>query len=187
MNKLTVGFFSLLAALFFSLIVTSATYAQQSKPFQLSLTPNIAIHNRNVPIEGLSLNVWGENPQEGLALGIVNGSTGDSAGFSWAWLLNYADNYKGVHWAYVNYTKGNFLGWQSGLINYTDKRLKGVQTGLINYAREFKGVQLGLANFAETATTGLQLGIVNVISENRWFTEFPDAVAPGMVFVNWRF
>lgn len=186
MNKLTVGLISLLAALCFFLIVAPATFAQ-SQPFQASLTPNIAIHDRNVMIEGLSLSVWGENPQKGFALGIVNGSTGDSAGFSWAWVLNYADNYKGVHWAYVNYTKGNFLGWQSGLINYTDKRLKGVQTGLVNYAREFKGVQLGLANFAETASAGIQLGIVNVIRENEWFTEFPDAVAPGMIFVNWRF
>lgn len=186
MNKLIVVFFSLFVTLLFSLIVTPATYAQ-SRPFQASLTPNIAIHNRDVMIEGLALSVWGENPQTGLALGIVNGSTGNSAGFSWAWLLNYADSYRGVHWAYLNYTRENFLGWQSGLINYTDQHLKGVQTGLVNYARSFKGVQLGLINFAESASAGIQLGIVNVIHENRWFRDFPDSVAPGMLFVNWRF
>lgn len=70
---------------------------------------------------------------------------------------------------------------------YADTRLKGVQTGWVNYARRFTGVQLGLVNFAETAEAGLQVGIVNVMRKNRWFGEFPDAVAPGMVLVNWRF
>lgn len=135
-------------------------------------------------IEGLTLSLWGENPQKALALGVVNGSTGQSAGFSWCLLLNYADSYKGVHWACVNYTQNDFLGWQSAFINYTDNPLKGVQTGWVNYARRFTGVQLGLVNFAET---GLQVGIVNVIRKNRWFSEFPDAAAPGMVLVNWRF
>ncbi|MCF8024886.1 MAG: hypothetical protein K9K82_05310 [Desulfobacteraceae bacterium] len=70
---------------------------------------------------------------------------------------------------------------------YTDTRLKGVQTGWVNYARRFTGVQLGLVNFAETAEAGLQVWIVNVIRKNRWFSEFPDGVAPGMVLVNWGF
>ncbi|MFW6080404.1 MAG: LA_2272 family surface repeat-containing protein [Desulfosalsimonas sp.] len=186
MKKYTVGIFSLIAALFLALSFTSAAWAQ-SKPVQLSLTPDIALHDRNVMIEGLSLNIWGENPQKALSLGFVNGSTGNSAGFSWGYLLNYADNYKGVHWSFVNYTKGDFLGWQSGLINYTDSNFKGLQTGAVNYARHLKGLQLGFVNFAETAGSGLQLGLVNVIKENRWFRDFPNSVAPGMVFINWRF
>ncbi|WP_208596312.1 LA_2272 family surface repeat-containing protein [Desulfovermiculus halophilus] len=165
----------------------ASTASAETRAFQASLTPDIAVHDRGTMIEGLSLQIWGENPQKALSLGIVSGSTGQSSGFSWSLLANYADSYKGVHWAFVNYTKQDFLGWQSGAINYTDQRLKGVQTGFVNYARNFKGVQLGLINFAETADSGLQLGLGNIISENRWFKEFPNAVAPGMVFVNWRF
>lgn len=186
MKKFTIGVFSLIAALFFVFSFTSAVHAQ-SKPFQLSLTPDIALHDRDVMIEGLSLNIWGENPQKALSLGFVNGSTGNSVGFSWGYLLNYADNYKGVHWSFINYTKGDFLGWQGGFVNYTDQNFKGLQTGLVNYARDLKGLQFGFVNFAETAGSGLQLGLINVIKENRWFRDFPDSVAPGMVFINWRF
>jgi len=62
-----------------------------------------------------------------------------------------------------------------------------VQTGFANYARELKGLQFGLFNFAETAKAGLQIGIVNVIPVNAWFNNFPDSVAPAMIFLNWRF
>src|ERR1035437_5569423 len=103
-----------------------------SSPLQLSLTPDIAIVDRSETIEGLSLSIWGENPQSALALGIVNGSTGQSAGLSWALILNYADNYKGIQWALINYTKGDFLGWQGGCVNYTDGSMKGLQTGVVN-------------------------------------------------------
>ncbi|MFP4160078.1 MAG: LA_2272 family surface repeat-containing protein [Desulfobacterales bacterium] len=186
MNKLIMGVFSLIAGLVISLIVSPAAFAQ-SRPFQASLTPDIAIHDRSVMIEGLTLSVWGENPQKALSLGVVNGSTGESVGFSLGLLLNYSESYKGVQWAPVNYTKQDFFGWQHGFINYTDQRIKGVQTGWLNYAGKLKGLQLGLFNYAETAETGFQIGIINVIPENRWFRDFPDSVAPGMVFVNWRF
>lgn len=179
----------LCAALVILIAATGLAPKASAEPraFQASLTPEIALHDRDTRIEGLTLQIWGENPQRALSLGIVSGSTGQSSGFSWSMLANYADSYKGVHWAFVNYTKEDFLGWQSGLINYTGQRLKGVQTGFVNYARNLKGVQLGLINFAETADSGLQLGLGNIISENSWFKEFPNAVAPGMVFVNWRF
>lgn len=168
--------------------LTANAALAQDKPFQASLTPEIAIHDKNVEIKGLTLSIWGQNPQEALSLGIVNGSTGNSAGFSWGFLLNYADNYKGVHWAMINYTKGDFLGWQSGALNYTENYNKGLQTGWVNYAGELKGLQFGLLNFASRTDTGVQIGLINIIRETRgWFTEFPDAVAPGMIFVNWRF
>lgn len=178
-----------LTTVFFTVLAFSAASSAfgESRPFQASLTPDMAIHDRDVTIEGLSLGIWSENPQKALALGFVNGSTGESKGFSWAFLLNYSDSYKGVHWAAVNYTKQDFLGWQSGFINYTERHIKGAQTGWVNYAGSFKGLQLGLFNFAETAEAGLQLGLINIIPENKWFTEFPEAVAPGMVFFNWRF
>ena len=60
--------------------VLSVSAVMASEPFQLSLTPDVAIHDRNERIEGFSLSVWGENPQSAFALGLVNGSTGDSSG-----------------------------------------------------------------------------------------------------------
>jgi len=159
----------------------------RGKPLQISLAPSVALYNRSERIEGLCLSLWGENPQSAIALGIVNGSTGRSAGLSWALLLNYADDYKGVQWAPVNYTKGDFLGWQAGMVNYVGGRMKGLQSGTVNVARRLTGLQFGLVNYAETAENGLQVGLVNIIPQNEWFTELPNAPAPGMVFVNWRF
>lgn len=169
-----------------AMILTTAS-ALAVQPIQLSLTPDIALFDRTERIEGLTLSLWGENPQTALALGIVNGSTGQSAGLSWAFLLNYADDYKGVQWAPVNYTKGDFLGWQAGIVNYTGGAMKGLQTGTVNYAGRLTGLQLGLVNFAETAENGVQIGLINIIPENRWFTGLPNELAPGMIFVNWRF
>lgn len=169
------------------LIFMAAGQALASKPIQLSLTPNIAIHDRTTRIEGLSLSIWGENPQTSLALGFFNGFTGTSKGFALGVFLNYADSYKGVQWGGVNYTKGSMLGWQAGIVDYVEGSMKGLQTGLVNYAGHLKGVQLGVVNYAETATTGIQIGILNLMPQNKWFTNFPDEVAPGMILLNWRF
>lgn len=158
-----------------------------NKAFQLSLIPDVAIFSPNQRINGLTIGIWSENPQSALALGIVNGSTGQSSGLSLALLLNYSDNYRGVQWAPINYTKGDFLGWQSGIVNYTDGTMKGLQTGGVNYAGSLTGLQLGLINFAETAQSGVQIGLINIIPSNRWFSGLPNELAPGMVFVNWRF
>ena len=171
MKKFVISIFSVFI-LSACLLLPASTVLAESRPFQLSLTPEIAIQDRNTRIEGLSLGIWSENPQKALTLGIVSGSTGNSVGFSWSFLLNYSDSYKGVHWAPVNYTQDYFFGWQYGFLNY---------------AREFKGLQLGAVNFAETADTGLQVGFVNVINDNKWFKNFPDELAKGMVIVNWRF
>ncbi len=159
----------------------------QTKPFNISLVPDVALYGRSQRIDGLTLSIWGENPQTALALGFVNGSTGDSAGFSWAFLLNYADNYKGVQWAAVNYVAGDFLGWQAGILNYTDGLMKGLQTGWVNYAGTLTGLQFGFVNYAETAESGVQIGLVNLIPSNPWFSNLPDQLAPGMIFVNWGF
>lgn len=170
------------------MIVMAAGEARAgAQPVQLSLTPDIAVCGRGTRIEGLSLNIWGENPQAALALGIVNGSTGASAGFTFSLLLNYADGYKGLQLSAVNYTTANLLGWQAGIVDYTAGAVKGLQTGFVNYAGHLMGVQLGLVNYAAAGTTGVQVGILNFIPRNRWFSRFPDEVAPGMVLVNWRF
>jgi len=149
----------------------AATASAESKPFQASLTPGVAIHSSDTHIEGVALSIWGENPQSAFALGFVNGSSGDSKGFSCG-LVNYADNYSGVEWGVVNYAKQNFRGWQWGFFNYAGK---------------LTGLQLGFVNYAETAESGLQVGLVNIIKQNEWFSGFPDELAKGMLFVNWRF
>ena len=174
-------------AVLVGVIITTGVLAG-SEPIQLSLTPDIALYNRSARIEGLTLNIWGENPQSALALGIVNGSTGRSAGLS-VGLINYADSYKGVQLALFNYTKGDFRGWQFGLVSYTEGSMKGLQTGLaMNYAGRLTGLQFGLVNYAEAADAGVQIGLVNIIHQNTsWFTGLPDELAPGMILVNWRF
>ncbi len=164
-----------------------ASGAMASQPIQLSLTPDIAIFDRTERIEGLCLSIWGENPQAALALGFVNGSTGQSAGLSWAFILNYADSYKGIQWAPINYVKGDFLGWQGGFVNYSEGIMKGLQSGVVNYAGRLTGLQFGFINYAATAETGVQIGLVNLIPQNEWFKGLPDELAPGMIFVNWRF
>ncbi len=169
-----------------SMIMMLAGSALASKPLQVSLTPDIALHGRTETIEGLTVGLWSENPQTALALGVVNGSTGESAGLSWALILNYAENYTGIHWAPINYTSGEFLGWQGGFVNYA-ATMKGLQTGTVNITGRLTGLQLGLINYAETVDTGLQIGLINIIPENQLFTELPNALAPAMIFVNWRF
>src|SRR5437667_825775 len=88
-----------------ALVISAAGLpAEESHVFQASLTPDIAIYPRTAEIHGLSLNIWGENPQHGVAIGIVNGSTGDSSGFTYG-IVNYADTYTGVSWGLVNVSK----------------------------------------------------------------------------------
>ena len=153
-------------------IIGVTSLSAQESAFQLSLTPDIAIQPRTTDIEGFSLGIWSENPQHSLSIGFVNGSTGDSSGFSLAFICNYDDSYTGVQWAIVNYSKQNFLGWQSGFVDYSEGGFKGLQFGLINYAEHLNG---------------LQIGLVNVAMNNPWFDEFPDKLAKGFPVVNWSF
>ncbi len=167
-------------------LVGSLTLQAQDAVFQASLTPDIAIHPRTTEINGLSLSIWGENPQHGVALGIVNGSTGDSSGFTWG-LVNYSDSYTGVSWAWVNVNKTSFTGWQDGWVNVAAGEFTGFQSGLIvNYAHDFRGLQLGLVNYAENLH-GVQIGLANIALNNPWFTDFPDKLATGFPIVNWSF
>jgi hypothetical protein len=160
--------------------------AEESHPFQASLTPDIAIYPKTTEINGLSLNIWGENPQQGVALGFVNGSSGDSAGFSWG-LFNYSESYTGVSWAWVNVNKTSFHGWQYGWVSVAQGEFIGFQSSLIvNYAKEMHGLQLGLVNYAEELH-GVQIGLANIAMNNPWFSDFPDKLATGFPIVNWSF
>lgn len=146
----------------------------ETKGFQLSLTPDIAIQTKTTQIEGLTLGLWSQNPQNALALGIVNGSTGNSSGLSLGLLANYSENYKGAQLAWIaNYAKGEVTGFQWAAFNYASK---------------LHGLQLGFINYAEAAENGLQVGLVNIMNNTKkWFGNFPNEVAPVMVLVNWRF
>ena len=138
-------------------LIATGAFAE-TKGFQMSLIPNVAIYSKTTYIKGVSLNVWGENPQNAFALGIVNGSTGNSSGFFLGLIVNYADSYKGL------------------------------QLAPVNYASRLHGLQLGFVNMAMTAEAGVQIGLINIMSQTeKWFSNFPDEVAPGMVFVNWRY
>ena len=165
---------------------TAGVCAQDVAPIQLSLMPDIAVQSRTTTINGLSLNIWGENPQHGLTLGIVNGSTGDSAGFTWG-VVNYADSYTGLSWGFVNVSTTSFVGWQHGWINVSQGTFVGFQSGWIcNFAEEFHGLQLGFVNYAANLR-GVQLGFVNIAANNPWFNEFPDKLATGFPILNWSF
>jgi hypothetical protein len=154
--------------------------------FQASLTPDIAVHTKDTQINGLCLSIWGENPQHALALGFVNGSTGESKGFTWSFFCNYADSYTGVAWSLVNISHQKFVGWQDGAVNYSEGYFKGLQSGWVNVSEEFHGLQFGLVNYAENLR-GVQIGFANIARNNPWFKEFPDKLATGFPIVNWSF
>lgn len=171
----------LIAACFFAVTATA------EKAINASLTPDIAVYPKTENIKGLTLSIWGENEQKALALGFVHGSTGDSAGLSLG-LFNYSENYTGVQWAFVNYNKTSFVGWQGGAVNYSEGSVKGLQTGFVNYAAKMTGLQLGFVNYAKVTDDAVQIGLANIINDNeRWFNDFPDQVAPAMIFLNWSF
>ena len=165
-------------------VVAAGAFAE-AKPFQASLTPDVAIHSKDTRINGVALSIWGENPQSAFALGFVNGSSGDSKGLSLG-LVNYAENYSGVTLGTVNYASGNFIGAQLGFVNSAEN-MKGLQWGCVNHAGALNGLQLGFVNYAKTATDGIQIGFVNIMDETeKCFSGFPGELAPAMVFVNWR-
>ncbi len=168
-----------------TLVAGAADMKADESVFQASLTPDIAIHSKTTQINGLALSIWGENPQQALSLGFVNGSTGNSLGLSWG-LVNYADNYTGVAWGAVNISRQSFSGWQDGLVNFSQGSFTGFQSGWINVAQEYHGLQLGLVNYAESLR-GVQIGFINIARNNPWFTEFPDKLATGFPFMNWSF
>ncbi len=73
-----------------ALVVSAAGLkADDSHFFQASLTPDIALQPKTAEISGISLDLWGENPQHCFAFGFVNGSSGDSGGFTWSFIANY--------------------------------------------------------------------------------------------------
>ena len=174
-----------------SLLLVTALFAftgivSADNAFQLSLTPDIAIQPRTEKITAFSLGVWSENPQTSFTLGFVNGSTGDSGGFTWS-LFNYGESYKGVQFAFVNVYKGDVVGWQASSVNVVQGKFEGFQSGAVNFGmQDVTGVQAGVFNYAKNLN-GLQLGVFNWADNNGWFNEFPNKLAKGFPFLNWSF
>ena len=170
-----------------ALIISAAgLQAEETHVFLASLTPDIAIYPKTAEIHGLSLNIWGQNPQHGVAIGIVNGSSGESSGFTYG-IVNYADTYTGVSWGVVNVSQTSFVGWQYGLVNVVKGDFTGFQAGWIfNYSQKMMGLQLGLVNYSEHLH-GVQIGLANIAMNNGWFDDFPDQLATGFPIANWSF
>jgi hypothetical protein len=143
--------------------------------FNLSLVPKAQIYPVTDSVTGITLSFWGEIEQTSLALGIINGTRGHSAGLAIGG-MNYGDHYTGVMLGGVNHTKVQFSGGQAGAINYAEGGMSGIQVGAVNYAGKMNGIQVGAINYAEQAS-GIQIGI----------GDFPSSVAPLMVVANWRF
>lgn len=166
-------------------LLAGAASLRADTPINLSLVPDIALYPRTEYVKGLTLSIWGENPQTSLAIGIINGSTGDSSGLS-AGFINYAESYKGVQWGIVNVTTENFEGWQNGWVNVAQGTFQGFELGFVNVAEDTTGLQLGWLNYAQTLN-GVQLGFVNIAMNNPPFSEFPDKLSPVFPILNWSF
>ena len=176
---------------FFACIVVAAGLAANMRAedasFQASLVPDYALRDQTDTITFASFSIWGMNPQHALAIGLINGSYGQSSGLSIGG-INYSENYTGVQFGLLNSTYSDFTGWQAGCVNYTADVFSGFQLGFLNYAGRLTGLQLGLFNMAAQADHGLQIGLVNLLPENQhWFSAgLANEVAPVMVLVNWR-
>lgn len=97
-------------------------------------------------------------------------------------------DFEGLQTGFVNWNEGDFFGVQAGGVNFTGGTMKGLQLGAFNSAENLNGFQLGVINHADGVVAGLQIGLLNIMMENdSWFGEFPNALAPAMVFVNWRY
>ncbi|MFP4674592.1 MAG: LA_2272 family surface repeat-containing protein [Opitutales bacterium] len=178
-------FISILSVFASALVIAHVSHAEAG--FQASLTPEVAIVERGDTVEGLALNIWGENEVRGVDLGFVNGQVGDSSGFTLSLLGGYAENYRGVLWGgFFTVSRGDVIGWQAATVNINQGSLKGLQSGLVNLGVDVTGVQLGFVNYTRDLH-GVQVGLANVVESNEWFKDLPNDLAKGFPIVNWSF
>ena len=171
------------------LVGIAGAQAQQmtSAGFQLSLVPEVAIEPVDRPIHGLAINIIaGENPINGVALGLINIMPKESCGYGGALILNYSEYFRGVETALVNVNTHQFCGFQMGVANYGGELCCGMQLGALNIAKNFSGFQLGVFNYVDNLH-GLQLGLINIATRNEWFCRFPSQLAAAFPIVNWSF
>jgi hypothetical protein len=170
-----------------TMITLSAGLRASDVSFQASLLPDVAVFPSTDHVGGFTLNLWGMNPQHALAIGLINGSYGQSGGLSLGG-VNYAENYTGTQLGLLNLASADLYGAQIGCINYTADICSGLQIGAFNYAGRLSGLQLGVINMAAQADHGMQIGLINLLPENRyWFNGgLANEVAPVTVLFNWR-
>ena len=60
-----------------AILLFTSTLNAEERAFQLSLTPDVAIHHESTIIKGVALNIWGENEQRSINLGFINGHKGN--------------------------------------------------------------------------------------------------------------
>jgi hypothetical protein len=176
----------LLLALCALLGLSAALHAAEGG-FQASLVPDVAIHPSTTRITGFAINLWGMNEQNALAIGLINGSYGDSGGLSLS-VFHYAENYTGTQLGAINLCSADLYGAQLGAINHVSEVCSGLQIGLYNYAGRLSGLQLGVFNMAAQADHGLQIGLINLLPQNRvWFSAgLANEIAPVTTIINWR-
>lgn len=167
------------------ILLCAMTAMAEEAGFQFALFPEVAIHSRETVIHGLTLNVFGQNEQHGLTLGIGNWMTGESSGFSLGW-LNSVESYQGVQLGIVNYASENYSGLMVGIGNSVGGTFTGLQLGAFNRAKTCHGWQLGLFNYADDLH-GLQIGAINIATKNTWFGDWPNQFAAVFPIVNWSF
>jgi len=104
--------------------VTSMGIHAETEGFQLSLVPDVALHDRTTEIKGVSFGLYNENPGSQWQIGLVNGAPGESKGFQsfipfifFPAIFNYAESYTGAQLGIVNWVSEDFTGAQLGFVN----------------------------------------------------------------------
>ena len=167
-----IAVFAIIAVAAFTAAAPTAS-AQDSKFVNLALWDPVQIFDRDTPIHGFRLNIYGVNSElHGVDIGIANWITGEV---------------KGIQWGLINMAKGPMTGWQTAPVNLVEGHVTGVQSGIIfsrnpsgkglmasgvTYSDNFVGLQLGIVNYA-VEYHGIQLGLVNIIKNGGMLPVFP--------------
>lgn len=146
--------------------VATMANAQDTKPFQLALVPDVQIVKPSDSVTGFRLSIYGENQDvTGLDLGLVNRTTGDFTGVGLNIITMVDGSATGVMWHPIGYGRvnGDFGGWHAAtFFSWLKGDTTGLQSSLVSRNRgDFTGVQLGAYSEVGAHITGLQAGILN--------------------------
>lgn len=148
------------------LVSLTVVNAQEVKPFQLALVPDVQIVRPADSVSGFRLSIYGENQDvTGVDLGIVNLTKGNFKGFGLDVISMIDGDAEGLMWNWLGYGRvsGDVTGWHHAFVfSYLQGETKGVQTSLVARNRsDFTGVQLGAYTETGAHIGGVQAGIVN--------------------------
>ena len=153
--------------LVFTFLINSSLFANDAKPFQISLVNPAQLYDEQTEIAGLRLNlVYGVNETVSfLDIGLVNEVNGDLKNAIQTGLVNIThQNTDGYQTSLANFTGGNLSGWQaSATFNIADGNTSGLQVSpAYNYAGSLCGMQLSAVNITSQNSIGYQGGLVNI-------------------------